>query len=81
MSEDLRKWTDEQLTWELNERDRLRRMRETTEEKRADTPPTPEGFPVVCSECGKNTTVPFKPRQGWPVYCMFCYTKRQEAKK
>ena len=34
-----------------------------------------EMFPVVCSECGKQTTVPFEPRQGRPVYCSDCYRK------
>lgn len=32
-------------------------------------------FPVVCSDCGKATTVPFEPRQGRPVYCSDCYRK------
>ena len=28
---------------------------------------------VVCAECGKNTTVPFKPTQGKPVLCRECF--------
>jgi CxxC-x17-CxxC domain-containing protein len=32
-------------------------------------------FPAVCSDCGKQTTVPFEPRQGRPVYCSDCYRK------
>jgi len=32
-------------------------------------------FPAVCSECGKNTEVPFEPRNGKPVYCRECYNK------
>ena len=32
-------------------------------------------FPAVCSECGKETSVPFEPRQGRPVYCSDCYRK------
>ncbi len=31
-------------------------------------------FPVVCARCGKNTTVPFEPRQDRPVYCSDCYS-------
>jgi len=32
-------------------------------------------FDVTCSECGKKTTVPFKPTQGKPVLCRECYKK------
>jgi CxxC-x17-CxxC domain-containing protein len=32
-------------------------------------------FPVVCAECGKETEVPFEPREGRPVYCSDCYRK------
>ena len=32
-------------------------------------------FPAVCSDCGKETSVPFEPRQGRPVYCSDCYRK------
>ncbi len=34
-------------------------------------------YPVVCSECKKDTTVRFKPRGDWPVYCYDCYMKRK----
>jgi len=32
-----------------------------------------EMFPAVCAECGKETTVPFKPNPEKPVYCKDCY--------
>jgi CxxC-x17-CxxC domain-containing protein len=32
-------------------------------------------FPAVCAECGKETQVPFEPRNGRPVYCSDCYSK------
>ncbi len=32
-------------------------------------------FPAVCAECGKDTEVPFEPREGRPVYCSDCYNK------
>ena len=32
---------------------------------------------VICSDCNKQTTVPFKPKNNWPVYCMDCYKKRR----
>jgi len=32
-------------------------------------------FPAVCAQCGKDTEVPFQPREGRPVYCSECYNK------
>ena len=32
-------------------------------------------FPAVCAECGKDTEVPFEPREDRPVYCRECYLK------
>ncbi len=32
-------------------------------------------FPVKCSECGKDTEVPFEPRGDKLVYCSDCYRK------
>ena len=32
-------------------------------------------FPAVCAQCGKDTEVPFEPREGRPVYCSECYNK------
>ena len=32
---------------------------------------------VVCSECGRETTVPFEPRTDRPVYCQSCFAKRR----
>ena len=34
-----------------------------------------EMYPAVCASCGKDTQVPFEPRDGRPVYCSDCYTK------
>jgi CxxC-x17-CxxC domain-containing protein len=28
---------------------------------------------TTCSSCGKDTTVPFKPTQGRPVFCRECF--------
>lgn len=30
-------------------------------------------FPAVCSNCGKQTEVPFQPREDRPVYCSDCF--------
>ena len=32
-------------------------------------------FPATCTECGKETEVPFEPRGDKPVYCIDCYRK------
>jgi CxxC-x17-CxxC domain-containing protein len=32
---------------------------------------------ATCSQCGKETTVPFKPTQGRPVYCKECFQQRK----
>ncbi|MEM2121054.1 MAG: CxxC-x17-CxxC domain-containing protein [Candidatus Woesearchaeota archaeon] len=33
---------------------------------------------AVCSDCGKDCEVPFKPTEGKPVYCRECYQKRRK---
>ncbi len=38
-----------------------------------------EMHPVVCAECGKDTTVPFRPRGDRPVYCSDCFSKQRTA--
>ena len=35
--------------------------------------PQREFHEAVCSDCGQTTTVPFKPKEGRPVYCRDCY--------
>jgi CxxC-x17-CxxC domain-containing protein len=32
---------------------------------------------VKCSDCGVQTTVPFEPAPGRPVFCRNCYQKRR----
>jgi CxxC-x17-CxxC domain-containing protein len=36
-----------------------------------------EMFPAVCSQCGKDTMVPFQPRLDRPVYCSDCFATQQ----
>ena len=33
-----------------------------------------EMHPVVCAQCGTDTTVPFVPRGDRPVYCSDCFS-------
>jgi CxxC-x17-CxxC domain-containing protein len=37
-------------------------------------------FPAVCAQCGKETEVPFEPREGRPVYCSTCYNQVRQNK-
>ena len=38
-----------------------------------------EMHPVVCAECGKDTTVPFRPRGDRPVYCNDCFRQQRTS--
>ncbi|MDO8585366.1 MAG: type IV secretion system DNA-binding domain-containing protein [bacterium] len=40
---------------------------------------TVEMYPAKCSNCGKETRVPFKPTPGKPVYCSECFEKIQKG--
>ena len=39
--------------------------------------PMRESHEAVCAECGAQTTVPFKPTEGRPVYCRDCFRERR----
>ena len=41
----------------------------------ATTGPSREYFAVVCSSCGNQAQVPFKPRMDRPVYCSDCFRR------
>ena len=36
-------------------------------------------YPAVCSNCGKETEVPFQPRSDKPVYCRECFAERRAS--
>jgi CxxC-x17-CxxC domain-containing protein len=36
---------------------------------------------IICSDCGKTTTVPFKPKPGKAVYCRECLAKHRPKPK
>lgn len=36
-------------------------------------------YNVKCSNCGKDTQVPFQPTEGRPVYCRDCFAKMRNA--
>ena len=37
-------------------------------------------FPAVCAECGRDTQLPFEPREGRPVYCSECFSKVRNSR-
>ncbi len=39
-----------------------------------------EMHPVICAQCGAQTTVPFVPRNDRPVYCSPCYDKMRQSR-
>lgn len=39
-----------------------------------------EMFDAVCSECGKDCKVPFKPTSGKPIYCSSCFEKHDDKR-
>jgi CxxC-x17-CxxC domain-containing protein len=32
---------------------------------------------ATCSQCGKETTVPFRPTQGRPIFCRECFVQKK----
>ena len=34
---------------------------------------------ATCCQCGKETTVPFRPTQGRPIFCRECFTQKKTA--
>jgi len=34
---------------------------------------------IICAECGKETTVPFRPRLSKPVYCKNCFNRQTSS--
>lgn len=49
-----------------------------TAERRAQQPANGRReYEVICASCGKETTVPFQPSQGRPVYCRTCFESQR----
>lgn len=36
-------------------------------------------YTIICSKCGCETTVPFKPREDKEVYCSECYAAMKDS--
>lgn len=50
-------------------RDKRRRQRDGVAQR--------ELFTVVCADCGKETQVPFQPKDDRPVYCRDCFSNHR----
>lgn len=37
-----------------------------------------QSFPIKCSNCGRDDTVPFQPRGDKPVLCRDCFRQKRE---
>ena len=48
-------------------------------ERRGDYDRPRKMYTVVCAQCGVETTVPFEPKEGRPVYCKDCYTQQKDS--
>ncbi len=48
------------------------KAQEPTHEPKPEPPIKKKGNLVICSDCGTQTIVPFKPKKDRPVYCKEC---------
>ena len=37
-------------------------------------------YTVICADCGKETQVPFEPKNDRPVYCRDCFSNHRPAR-
>jgi len=37
-------------------------------------------YPCTCADCGKDSKVPFQPKEGRPVYCQECLPKHRSKR-
>jgi CxxC-x17-CxxC domain-containing protein len=60
-----------------NEPGRCKECRQAKKDSRRSNGAKRELYDAVCSDCGKETQVPFKPSDERPVYCRECYEARK----
>lgn len=59
----------------------LRTPQEPEKHRKEDKKKQRKSYPAICSNCGKETDLPFKPDPNKPVYCRECYAKIKDEKK
>jgi CxxC-x17-CxxC domain-containing protein len=77
-------WTaGEQMFYaDKNFKNEPKRCRACKSKRAQQGPPVPRErveTRTTCSNCGKETTVPFRPTQGRPVFCRECFQQRKFA--
>ncbi|PIZ91802.1 hypothetical protein COX85_01925, partial [Candidatus Micrarchaeota archaeon CG_4_10_14_0_2_um_filter_55_9] len=50
-------------------------------ERRSQGDSDRETYKTVCSDCGQECEVPFKPTEGRPVYCRECFKKHRKPRR
>ncbi len=64
----------------MNEPKRCPECRATRrQERRSGSGYSRSSYTVICAACGVETTVPFEPTEGRPVYCRDCYNRLKES--
>ncbi len=58
-----------------NEPKRCPTCRQSRKANRGGSNSPRQMYHAVCAQCGKDTEVPFEPREGRPVYCSDCYSQ------
>ncbi|HBM74902.1 MAG TPA: zinc-binding protein [Clostridiaceae bacterium] len=61
-----------------NEPSRCKECRQAKKNARRPAGAKREMYTAICSACGKETEVPFKPSEDRPVYCRECYEARRK---
>lgn len=59
----------------VNEPSRCPSCRAARRQRMGGDRPQREMFPAICSQCGVETQVPFRPSGDKPVYCRECYRR------
>ncbi len=63
-----------------NEPKRCKECKSRRSERGGQAPRERVETTTTCSQCGKETTVPFRPTQGRPVLCKECFSSRKAAR-
>lgn len=59
----------------------IRRRSERMSQRRSFDRGPREMHKAVCSDCGQECEVPFKPTEGRPVYCQECFEKHRPPRR
>jgi len=63
-----------------NEPKRCKECKSRRSERVGQSPRERVETTTTCSQCGRETTVPFRPTQGRPVLCKECFSSRKGSR-